>query len=482
MAIIYDQTNNKITVTGYTEGTPCNFNNLYTTDIGATNGRDLLDGAIDADPDTFSLDSQPAPADSLAIPLKITCASRAGATCDIAGTDAWGNALTENGIDISSGSATTTKRFATVDASGITVNGVTNGDDFDVKQDRWGVVWKIGDNQFLLGKDTTLPAVQSSIFLQIGDGSIETHFADFDKQITFAVVGTHYYPTMFKVKNNAHLTLGKLVDSNLKTTKNGCAIGVLNTYHLAYVIKGETTDVVYLYSCKISAPESYKARNRIDSTHNIRIWNTIFDDRVELVNVYGDIFNVIIQDAQEGILEPYGTYDSVTITDTTYALVVFQAVNPVFKNLKFRNNTYILQAYFTATNIYIIDADTDNWAFAYTSSPNAVIYRQNTFNLKVTDKDGNNINDATVTLWDKDDNQIFSVTTSSGVITEQIVSYGYYNEPNGNNIQLYSPHTIQISKAGYETYKKKFTLDKKIDWTIRLKHSNVCVDQEAMLA
>ncbi|RLC45466.1 MAG: hypothetical protein DRH57_07930, partial [Candidatus Cloacimonadota bacterium] len=32
----------------------------------------------------------------------------------------------------------------------------------------------------------------------------------------------------------------------------------------------------------------------------------------------------------------------------------------------------------------------------------------------------------------------------------------------------YNDFTLEIKKAGYQTYTKKFTLDKKIDWVIRL--------------
>ena len=126
---------------------------------------------------------------------------------------------------------------------------------------------------------------------------------------------------------------------------------------------------------------------------------------------------------------------------------------------------------------YVIDSVLENWNFSYPYGyyGDSKIYRQYTINLKVIDKNNNDINDATVTLWDKDNNEIFSTTTSSGVIAGQTVSYGYYDEPHASTIQPddvgYSPHTLQISKAGYQTYKTKFTLDSKIDWTIKLFHS-----------
>ena len=107
--------------------------------------------------------------------------------------------------------------------------------------------------------------------------------------------------------------------------------------------------------------------------------------------------------------------------------------------------------------------------------------RQYTLNLKVLDINQNNIENATVVLKDKDDTQIFSLTTNaSGEITEQTVSYGYYTQTSGSVLQSYSPHIITIKKAGYDTYKKKFTLDDKINWTIALKRSTINIDGEVI--
>jgi len=85
------------------------------------------------------------------------------------------------------------------------------------------------------------------------------------------------------------------------------------------------------------------------------------------------------------------------------------------------------------------------------------------------------IEGATVTLWDKDDTELFSVSTGSlGTITEQTVSYGYYTVATGDTLQSYSPHKLEIKAGGYKTYTKTFTLDEKIDWRIRLyRHTDV---------
>lgn len=76
---------------------------------------------------------------------------------------------------------------------------------------------------------------------------------------------------------------------------------------------------------------------------------------------------------------------------------------------------------------------------------------------------------ATVKIWDLNNNLVVDTTTASGVIATQTLDYGYYIQSDGSTPTMQTPHTIEIKKAGYQTYKKKFTLDEKIDWRIRLR-------------
>lgn len=100
----------------------------------------LLDaGVIDADPDTFSLDSQPQACFQRFIKLIIsTSADRAGALMDLAGTDGDDDVREEKNIDISSANSTpieTELKYKTIDSPGITVKGMTNGDTVTITQE-----------------------------------------------------------------------------------------------------------------------------------------------------------------------------------------------------------------------------------------------------------------------------------------------------------------------------------------------------------
>jgi hypothetical protein len=119
--------------------------------------------------------------------------------------------------------------------------------------------------------------------------------------------------------------------------------------------------------------------------------------------------------------------------------------------------------------MYLINADTDTWNTNWVGAQAGILYRQYTFDFTVTDSAGTPISGATVTLKDKNGNTVFSLTTDvNGKISTQTVTRGYYDQPRGNTLQDYSPHTLTITKAGWQKYVKTFTLAEKTKWEIKL--------------
>lgn len=104
---------------------------------------------------------------------------------------------------------------------------------------------------------------------------------------------------------------------------------------------------------------------------------------------------------------------------------------------------------------------------------------QYSVDVKVVDEDGNAIQTATVKMWDKDDNLLFTQTTDSdGEIAQQTVT-AITMQPNSTGIDdaNYSKSTIayktpmkmEVSKAGYETYTMAGIVpSEKIDWIVGL--------------
>ena len=103
----------------------------------------------------------------------------------------------------------------------------------------------------------------------------------------------------------------------------------------------------------------------------------------------------------------------------------------------------------------LVNADSDIWTTSWASAATTgKLYRQYTIDIHVTDKDNDNLANATVTLKDKDGNTVFSVLTGAeGMITQQTVSRSYYDQPHGDVLQDYSPHTLTIDRSTwFRTY------------------------------
>ena len=154
-------------------------------------------------------------------------------------------------------------------------------------------------------------------------------------------------------------------------------------------------------------------------------------------------------------------------------------------NVEFSDTQQLIVYYNSLVNLYDCIIQNDNITF-YWADTNDRVYKYFHFNLKVIDKDGNGIEGATVKIWDKTGALVVNATTdTNGTLPEQTLKEIYVHYDNNASPKrtetYYTPHTIEISKPGYQTYRKKFTVNKKIDWLIRLIHSNVCVDQEVML-
>lgn len=457
MAVTYDPVTNRIIINGYSSGTPATFQDIYDADKAGT--FELLDGAIDADPDTFSLDDAVRSTDLLALQLDITCTARVGATCDIVGEDAWGNALTENGIDISSGSATTTKYFSSVDAAGITVDGMTNGDDFDIAQGQWGRCWKQGLYQFYL-----------DACIRIGTRFDSTaYFADTNKQISFSTSASHA-EGFFQgtASDDTEFRLGVLNDAAEKRASRGCSIiserSTLDHYLINYFTN------IGIYACHFAAPEIVDPDSAIISMGDdfgsspVRFYHFLVINGIRIVDVNEDIFDGYIADSLLGLGAGGADFNDLKIDDTVFGIVNFagfgqEVTNTIVKG----SSTANLRGSNATVDANLIDCEMD-WTTDWFGSSSAVFNRKYTFNLKVVDGAGTGIQSATVTMVDKDDSQIFSVSTDgSGDIAEQTILYGYYDQANGDTIQpagSYSPHTVTISKAGYASRTIIYTIDR----------------------
>jgi len=135
------------------------------------------------------------------------------ATIRLVGTDANGDAQTEDIVVTGNGTYNAAKLFKTLIQSQITVftKSDTGSFSYEVAQGQWGVVWR----------PSPVPTWEACYHfdakIQIGDGTTATWFADTNKLVEF-------YPMVdpnigILVKNNATFRLGVLIDA---AKKIGC--------------------------------------------------------------------------------------------------------------------------------------------------------------------------------------------------------------------------------------------------------------------
>ena len=307
----------------------------------------------------------------------------------------------------------------------------------------WGQVSLQGTIQF-----------QFTCRLQIGDGSTASYFADVGKQVTFVNVANATNDQVITVTNNAFLTLGTVTDATLKTSNNGCSItNIVGSYYDYYVLYGDSTSSINLYTCTFKA--SYgNAWLRV--ANNGRIWNTIFSDYVFPRLCIADFYNVQVNHGWVAMWSCDGTFDKFTASNSVnnqvliYSDVVFPL--PTLYNIVISDNTagkttFAIYSVHAGETVDIVDAVVDDWTFTwYGVGTTITVYRQYSFNLKVVNDDGDAIENAIVELFDTNDNEMFETTTfANGSITQQTVSYAYYNQSSGDTPYLYSPFTLNVT-------------------------------------
>lgn len=338
----------------------------------------------------------------------------------------------------------------------------------------WGVFFNPTATQFY----TTAKIV-------IGDGATATSFLDSNKQVTWVFAAGASAP-IFTVTAAATVTFGVLNDVATFDASQGCDF-ILNKpsgQHSFYA--GTSTSTLYFYSCSFTAIGGCQlvVQGLRTATNTVRIWNCLFKQQSYIIELGAtcSVYNVNVEDVVTFGAAVAGcvcTMNKVNAVKTTRYINNYGAIDNTYSSVYGRNVG--LKAVRVENNAprkaYLINPDFDVWTFDFVGT--ATIYRQYTFDVRVTDQDNNPLANATVALRNNAGALIFSVlTNAAGDIVTQTVSRGYYQQATGDTLQDYSPHALTITRAGNQTYHKHFTLTAKTTWEIKLARiSQILLDQ-----
>jgi len=323
----------------------------------------------------------------------------------------------------------------------------------------WGVVNKQNGIQYVINAK-----------LRIGDGSTETWFKDIKKHIII----TPATNDAFYVDNNAVFQLGEK-DPN-GNPYNGCVFWVPN-YEGDSAFYGYDNGAWRLYDSMIYYPAFLYlwSRGSVPPAHEIIGCRFLKFMGMRIAGESSIVKDIVMHSDSKnwdmigltfkGKIAKIENIFSYKLKYGAYWSPLYGQSDTTLSNIKIRDCEYAIRVFGEYGNysMYLIDADIDNWNIKWenVSTDANKIYRQYTFSVKVTDKNGNPIEGAVVELWDKDNNKIFTeVTGYDGNIPVKIVTYGYYAYPTGNTLNLFSPHKVKVSKSGYTPLEAEITIDR----------------------
>lgn len=368
----------------------------------------------------------------------------AGDTLDISGTDANGGSISES-IDVSGGDGTytTTNYYKTVD--NVDCTGWSDGT-LQIYQGKWGVL----SNPLTYQYD-----IYGNIIVTSGT------LSDTDKVIIFH----RSTRCPIYVNGSGTATFGQLTGGY---GQHGCSFAFSRMQYMA----------------DISAVQARYG--------NLNFYDCVFDCQKLTIAAALNIYDSQVKGAFlfNGAGNPSSTcnivrvhardtcqFQSIPANTTINGLSLYGQYTNLYMygNMTFRGVDIPYYLAFgggqTNQNAYAIDS-TYGAVYLAASNTNTHTHIQYSFNLKVADTDGNGIENATVTLTDVDDTEVFSETTdSNGEIDEQIVEYQDWYYSGSLQHDDFSPHILTISKPGYLTQSHEITVNEKKDLIFTLEES-----------
>jgi hypothetical protein len=320
----------------------------------------------------------------------------------------------------------------------------------------WNVVWRQNNSYTTRG-----------VQVYVGNGT-ETWYADENLQIQ--IFPSTVISRFFWVKDNAHFQFGTVKNESSKITSNGVSVKSKNCYD---IIRSDVGSDVLIYDSYIAEiGDDYDSGFWING--NLTIWNSKFS-KIWGLDIEGitDLFDVEFQDIYGHYFDdPRITMDSVKVMSATDYFAEFGDLSQdvCMSNFYGRNapETFYL-AYTNGYDLYMIDADVDNWNPSFSSAQDTKLFRQYTFDLTFTFDNGSYAEGTNVTISnDYLDYSHSWILSSNGSIPQQTYSMGHYNQTGGDTLYDYNPYTITATLDGYDTYTSNVNITEATDLTISL--------------
>jgi len=322
--------------------------------------------------------------------------------------------------------------------------------------------WDASYNESTSGKQ-----LEFQFRIVIGNGTTTTWFADDNKQICFrngSVIISGGYA--IEVKAYGNFRAGTLIDATLKLSKDG--ISFLDDDPIAsYLIRATVANSkVWLYSSSFIKLRPYvKYLSLGNSAFSAPIWNC-YIEKIELTACYLDAYNL---DFSKSPIENRSTTPSEFIrvwANTDYAFNLYLTNILRIKNVIARNNVYLVRAYSSvSTNGYLVNVDSDAWAFWYYSTYGGKIFRQYEFDVHCQDKDGNPLSgvDAIAEYISPYGTAFTDTTNASGDLTggTKTVDRGWFERVTGDTENMKTPLKVTYRKAGYQAVVKYYPMTEK---------------------
>lgn len=323
----------------------------------------------------------------------------------------------------------------------------------------------------------------------IGNGTAETYFSDINKQVKMDVfAGSNGYNIL--VKNNATFTLGTLINATTKATKQGCSvIRIADNTDGTYVIGSDgTTAKIYLYSSQIQALAAWTSVGgwitQGGVADNLRLYNCVLDG-VMLRDTSSTTYNTVFSNTQRPFFVVDGSYDKVSVFGCDYGVFTWFGEEVTISNSIIKNSgtkDFWMAATTTSGNIYAINTVSD-WTTEFSGDCSGKIYRQSTFDLYVLNGNLTDfVESANVTLTH--DGTVFGswLTNSTGQISTQTLTYGFYNQTGGDTMYGGTAWTLTITHDDWANYTSAFYPYAKMDWSISMQDPSTSEDDAVSYA